>query len=181
MPEWTKSKEQASIIDLLDDSVQTVSDYIKWLYSDKMPIKLHNAGEDTREKKAEEAQNVFVRLAEAYVFGERVVDTTYKNTTMRTVLAAIDVVRYYPGLKTIQIIYKGTPSTAPFRRLIANIIAHTSYDDSEEAYGWVNLFDGFPREALVDAIKATVKARSIPRGDIPLQVASYLEEEEQEK
>jgi hypothetical protein len=31
-PEWTKLREQPDIIDLPDDSVQTVSDYIRWLH-----------------------------------------------------------------------------------------------------------------------------------------------------
>ena len=180
-PEWTKSREQADIIDLLDDSVDTVSDYIKWLYSDKMPIKLYNAAADTHEKKGKEAAKVFPRLVEAYVFGEKIIDAKYKNTIMRTVLAAIDVSHCYPGLGAVHIIYKGTPSTSPFRRLLADSVAYVAHDDSERGNAWMKGFDEYPREALVDAIKATVKVRSTSGGNMPLQINSYLEEEDQEK
>jgi hypothetical protein len=180
-PEWTKSREEPDIIDLPDDSVQTVSDYVRWLYSGNMPIKLYDAGEDTHEMAAEEVQKVYLLLAEAYVFGEKIVDMEYKNAVMRTVIAAIMSSEWFPGLNSIHVIYKCTPSTSPLRRLVADIVACYSYDDSEKENSWMNEFDGYPREALVDAMKATVKARSGPKGDIYLCTDSYLEKEKEER
>jgi hypothetical protein len=180
-PEWTKSREQADIIDILDDSVYTVTDYIKWLYFDNVPVELHKCGEDTRKKGAEEAEKVFVRLAEAYVFGEKILDAKYKNAVVRTVRTAIEISGWYLGPNSVHVIYNGTPSTSPLRRLIADSVACYSYDDSEEEIGWMVYFDGYPREALVDAMKATVKARLRPKRDRYPRIDSYLEEEEQEK
>jgi hypothetical protein len=179
-PEWTELREQPDVIDLPDDSVQTVSDYVKWLYSNNMPIRLYN-GKDTREKAAEEAEKVFVMLAEAYVFGEKIVDTKYKNVVVRTVLAAIQSSGWYLGLTSIHIIYKGTPPTSPLRRLVADTVAFHSYDDSGEANGWMDDFDGYPREALVDAMKATVKARSRPEHDTYRCIDAYLEKEQERR
>lgn len=181
-PEWTKSKEQADSIDLLDDSVHTVSDYIRWLYSDNMPIKLYDADEeDSRERANKEAEKVFVMLAEAYVFGEKVVDVKYKNVVMRTVLAARESSGWYPGLSSVRIIYRGTPSTSPLRRFIADNVACHSYDDSGKENGWMADIDGYPKEALVDAMKATVKARSRPNHKTYTCIDSYLEKEQEKR
>jgi hypothetical protein len=179
-PEWTKLREQPDIIDLPDDAVQTVSDYIRWLYSDNLPVKLYKAGKDTRETAAKEAEKVFVMLAEAYVFGEKIVDTKYKNVVLRVVLAAIESSGWYLGLDSVHIIYEGTPSTSPLRRLIADSVACHSYDDSEEKIGWMGEFDGYTREALVDAMRAMVKARSRPDHDTLSCIDSYLEKEQEE-
>jgi hypothetical protein len=176
-PEWTKLIEQPDIIDLPDDSVQTVSDYIRWLYSGNMPIKLYDAGEDSRQKKAEEAEKVFVMLAEAYVFGEKIVDIKYKNAVVKTMLAAIQSAEWNLGPKSVDIIYKGTPSTSPLRRLVADKVAHWAHDDSEEGVGWMEFFDAYPREALVDAVKALVRVRSRPEHNTDRCIDSYLVEE----
>ncbi|KAF3032328.1 hypothetical protein E8E12_003575 [Didymella heteroderae] len=180
-PEWTELREQPDIIDLPDDSVQTVSDYIRWLYSDILPIKLYNAGKEPREKAAKDAEKVFVLLAEAYVFGEKIVDTKYKNVVIRTVLAAIESSGWFLGLSSVHIIYNGTPSTSPLRRLVADTVACHSYDDSEVENGWMDDFDGYPREALLDAMKATVKARLRPEHDMQSCIDSYLEKEQEER
>ncbi|KAF5851405.1 hypothetical protein GGP41_004187 [Bipolaris sorokiniana] len=179
-PEWTELREQPDTIDLPDDSVQTVSDYIRWLYSGNTSIKLYYVGEDKRERVAEEAEKVFVMLAEAYVFGEKIVDTKYKNAVMETMIAAIDSSKWNPGPPSVDIIYKGTPSTSPFRRLIADKIACLAYDDSEEGAGWIDFFDGYPREALADAIKAMVRVRPSPKNDCIISISSYLDKEEEE-
>lgn len=176
-PEWTDLREQPDIIDLSGDSVQTVSDYIRWLYSDNMPIKLYYADKSARKKVAEEAEKVFIMLAEAYVFGEKIIDTKYKNAVMKIVLAAKEGSGWNLGPNSVDIIYKGTPSTSPLRRLVADSIASNAYDDSEEGFGWMDYFDAYPREAFVDAIKATVKARSRPGHSTCLDINSYLEEE----
>ncbi|KAF1979084.1 hypothetical protein BU23DRAFT_595528 [Bimuria novae-zelandiae CBS 107.79] len=180
-PKWTELREQPDIIDLAGYSVQTVSDYIKWLYSDNIQIKLYHAGEGAREKVAGEAEKIFVMLAEAYVFGEEIIDAKYKNALVKTVLAAIKSFGWNLGPNSVDIIYKGTPSTSPLRRLIADSVANQAHDDSEEGFGWMDYFDAYPREALVDAIKATVRARPRPGHGTYLGISSYLEEEKEEQ
>ncbi|KAH8730391.1 hypothetical protein GQ44DRAFT_644387 [Phaeosphaeriaceae sp. PMI808] len=179
-PEWTNLREQQDIIDLPEDSVETVSDYIRWLYSDNIPVKLHEAGEaseGTRKERAEEAERVYIQLAEAYVFGEKIVDVKYKNTVLKTVLVAKRSYNWNLGPGSVNIIYKGTSSNSPLRRLFAESVAYQARDDSEEGYGWMEYFDGYSREALVDAIKATIRLRPKPK---PLTYPcddSYLEKE----
>lgn len=176
-PEWARLREQPDTIDLPDDYAQTVSDYIKWLYSGNMPIKLYHAGKDTRERAMEEAQKVFVIIARAYVFGERILDTKYKNLMAETMLAATNSSGFDMGPKSVEIIYNGTPSTSSARRLVAHQVAYQAYyDGSEGEFGWMDFFDGYPREALVDAIKATIKIRPKPNKGFP-EVHWYTEKD----
>lgn len=179
-PEWSESREQPDVIDLPDDSVETVSDYIRWLYSGNLPIKIYNADGDTREKVAVEAEKVFVLLAEAYVFGEKIVDATYKRTVIETVLAAMNSSRWNLGPSSVDIIYKGTPSTSPLRRLVADKVALLAHDDLKQGNGWMAFFDAYPREALVDAIKATVTLRSKPENNRRHGIDRYLDKEKEE-
>ena len=64
--EWATQEE--NVVNLPEDSANTVVGYTKWLYYDKIAIELYEAGDDKLEKKAEEAEKVFCLLAEAYVF-----------------------------------------------------------------------------------------------------------------
>jgi hypothetical protein len=178
-PEWIELREQLDLIDLSDDSVQTVSDYIKWLYSNNMPIKLYEASEDTRDKMAEEAEKVFVVLAEAYVFGEKIVDVQYKNAVAKAIRAAMESSRWNMGPNSVNIIYMGTPSTSPLRRLVADSVACLAFDDSDKGVAWISFLDAYPREALLDAIKATVKVRRGPQCNTDRCIDLYLEEEKE--
>ncbi|KAF2447343.1 hypothetical protein P171DRAFT_340670, partial [Karstenula rhodostoma CBS 690.94] len=136
-----------------------VSDYIRWLYSGNIPIKLYEAGEDAREKVAKEAEKVFVKLVEAYVFGEKIIDARYKNAVVKTVLAVKESSGWNLGPNSVGVIYNSTPSTSLLRRLVADSVVSLAHDDSEKGVGWIVFFDAYPRETLVDAIKATVRAR----------------------
>ena len=144
-----------------------------------MPIKLYNAGEDIREKASKEAEKVFIVLAEAYVLGKKILDVKYKNAIVITMQAAIKSSGGHLGINSVQIICNGTPSTSPLRRSIVDSVACRSYDGSEEKVGWMVYFDGYPRGALVDAMKATVKARSKPGSETYPCIDSYTEGEEE--
>jgi hypothetical protein len=137
-----------------------VSDYIKWLYAGNMAQKLYKQSEeDDRERVAEEAEKVFVLLTRAYVFAEKILDVRYKNAVVKTVAVAMADSAWSMGPESVGIVYSGTPPGSLLRRLIADNIASIAYDDTEEGVGWMTFIDGYPREALVDALKATVKMR----------------------
>ncbi|KAL5371983.1 hypothetical protein PMIN06_012600 [Paraphaeosphaeria minitans] len=179
-PEWTGLRDCPNIIELPDDTVDTVSDYVKWLYAGSMPLTLYKAGaKDKREKVAEEAEKIFVLLAEAYVFGEKIVDTKYKNAVVRTVAAAQESSQWNMGPESVDIVYSGTPSGSPLRRLIAASVARLAYDDTEKGIGWMTFIDGYSKEALADAMKATVRLRCKVEVDAKQNAKSldsYLEE-----
>ena len=170
--EWATQEE--NVVNLPEDMAGTVINYIKWLYHDKIAIELYEAGDDKIEKKAEEAEKVFCLLAEAYTFGEKIIDTQYKNAVVKAMADAHTSSRWSMGPESVSIIYEGTPSGSPVRRLIADRFAHSAYYDSENEYGWMQFIDGYPREALADAMKLLLRLRK-SEGRSPPDIESYLE------
>ncbi|CAI9627700.1 unnamed protein product [Alternaria burnsii] len=171
-PEWTDMQAGPNVIDLSVDPVDIVSDYIKWLYCDNIPNKQYEAVADTYEEK----EKVFVALAKSYVFGEKIIDVRYKNAVLQAIFTAQRALHWYMGPESVKIVYEGTPPQSPLRRLVAENVAYVAIDDSKEIVGWMQEFDTYPREALVDALKATVKVRSEDPESRP-DVGSYLEKE----
>jgi hypothetical protein len=175
-PEWTNMQAGLYVIDLPDDPVDVVSDYIKWLYCDTIPNKPYEAVTNTREERAEEAEKVFVALAKSYVFGEKIIDVRYKNAVLQIIATAQKAFNWSMGPESVKIVYEGTPPKSPLRRLIAEMVAYSAYDDLSAGIGWMQFFDICPREALVDALKTTVKVRPKDPEFRP-DIGSYLEEE----
>lgn len=85
-PEWTTEEER--VVTLPRDLAPMVTDYVKWHYHENISIELYNASGHTKGKRAAEAEKVFILLAEAYVFGERIIDAKYKNAVIETIVAA---------------------------------------------------------------------------------------------
>ena len=180
-PEWTSMRKSPNIIDLPNETVNTMSDYVKWLYAGSMPLTLCNAdGNDKREQVAEEAEKIFVMLANAYVFGEKIVDVRYKNAILRAAAAAKKSSKWNMGPESVAIVYDGTPPGSSFRRMIAESMACLAHDDAEKGVGWMSFIDGYSKEALADALKATIRFRCKVDDDA-LKAAnsldSYLEKE----
>jgi hypothetical protein len=115
--EWTNGDDSKNI-SLPEDFFDTVKVFTDWLYSKNIDVKLYKAGGDTREKRAEEAEKVFVTLAEAYVFGEKYLAVGFKNAVMHTIFAAIKSSSWNLGPNSVKIIYDGTPSNSPLPRRI---------------------------------------------------------------
>jgi hypothetical protein len=147
--------------------------------SGSLPATTYKAGcKMTRRKKAEEAEQTFILWAEAYILGEKVLDAKYKNEVVKAVLAAKEEWEWDMGPESVDIVYKGTPSGSPLRRMIADSIAHHAHNDSEKGIGWMEFIDGYPQEALVDALKAMAKLRDrvVWTPDVDL-LPLYLEKE----
>ncbi|KAI4712710.1 hypothetical protein J4E89_002979 [Alternaria sp. Ai002NY15] len=174
-PEWTHQEER--VINLPEDLADTVINYVKWLYCDKLAIsQILPPDALTPEKKAEEKDKIYVLLAQAYVFGEKMMDLKYKNVVMKVIYGLVGVFRKSMGSESVRILYDGTPSGSPLRRFIAENIAHKAWDDSEKGAGWMRFFEECPKEALTDGMRAMVKVRPI-KADSLSGVYSYLEEE----
>ncbi|PVH95548.1 hypothetical protein DM02DRAFT_477908, partial [Periconia macrospinosa] len=176
--EWTKLREQPDVMQLRYEDVAVVKDYIRWLYSNNISITSNEAAYATVEKRAEEAEKVFVWLAESYVYGEQILDIDYKNAVMKAIFETQKKFNWNMGPASVRIVYEGTPSVSPLRRLIAERIARSAYDDSKSDVGWMHFVDDYPREALVDALKMTIQVRDRPKGGFVYDVSPYLEEKE---
>ncbi|KAH6870637.1 hypothetical protein BKA58DRAFT_440178 [Alternaria rosae] len=172
-PEWTTEGER--VVNLPEDSAPLVTGYVKWLYHDKITIKLYEARKHTTEERADEAEKVFILLAEAYVFGEKIIDAKYKNAVIETIIAACEASSWNMGPESVSIAYEGTPPGSPLRRMIAESIAYKAFVDSKEGVGWLHFIEGYPRDVLVDALKAMVRVRPKPSGKLCPSVYWYLE------
>lgn len=181
-PEWVERRDCPNSIQLPDDDVESVSDYIKWLYTGNMAQELYKKGkEDDRDRVAKEAERVFVLLARAYVFAEKILDMKYKNFVVRTVALAMKDSDWSMGPESVGVVYNHTPPNSLLRRLIADNFASIAHDDTEEVVGWMTFIDEYPREALADALKATVKLRrkvETTRRPSSISLEPYLEKEQ---
>jgi hypothetical protein len=179
-PEWASMRDDPHTIDLGDDSVSTVKAYIQWLYTDNIPMDLDDilSNRDGKQR-AQEAEKAYVQLAEAYVYGEKILDTKYKNRVVETIIKAINESNWSMGSESVGIIYAGTPSGSPLRRLVADQVAYVAHDDSEDDVGWMTFFDEYPREALLDALKAMSRVRDAVERDFNSReiIESYLDKE----
>ena len=172
-PEWTTQEER--VIKLPEDSANTVIDYIKWLYYDEIETKLDEASVDTREKQAVAAEKAFCLLADAYVFGEKIIDLRYKEAVMKAIFATLKSYNWNMGPESVNVIYEGTPPGSPLRRFIAESIAYKAFVDSNEGVGWLQYIEGYPRDVLVDALKEMVRVRPKLSADLCPSLDSYLE------
>ncbi|EMD61121.1 hypothetical protein GGP41_010024 [Bipolaris sorokiniana] len=157
--EWTRLKDKPSVIDLPDECTETVKIYIEWLYLDKNPIKRHKKG---KEMQAGDSEKIYVLLAKAYVFGEKIIDPKYKNEMLI-------------NIESISIIYKGTPSNSPLRRLLATEFG-LRLGDKPPLSDNLNFLDTFPKQALVDILKATVRERKSKPWEL-FSIMPYLGDE----
>ncbi|KAH7552689.1 hypothetical protein BM1_08640 [Bipolaris maydis] len=173
------SKDLTSI-NLSDEDLDTVKKYIKWLYTNEFPIELYKSDQGMNDEEAkaadgDTAEKVFIFLAKAYVFGEQFRDTKYKNAVLRNMFKALKTCPWQPGPESVKVIYKGTPPNSPLRRLIATDIAYMLCECSTENDS-LDFFDAYPRRALADALKATIRTRGLPDDDLPT-IESFLHDE----
>ena len=176
-PEWANQKDDPKTLNLPEDSADIVTDYVKWLYLREIPIVPHIANGLAHKKRSDEAEQFFVQMTRAYIFGERIMDVKYKNAMFKAIFTAQIKFNLCMGTQSVTIVYEGTPSGSPLRRLIAADVAHHAYDDSKEGLGWMKNLESYSGEALLDALQATVRVRPKINSSYP-GVESYLEKEE---
>jgi hypothetical protein len=178
-PVWASMRDDPHTVNLDNDCVSTVKAYVTWLYTDKVILdldKILSNGE--MKERIQEAEKAFVQLAKSYVYGEKIIDIMYKNMIVETIVKAISEIPRNMGSESVSIIYAGTPSGSPIRRLIADQAAYLAYDDSLYGPGWMTFFDGYPREALLDILKTMCRLRGSLTRDVKLSAAfiePYLE------
>lgn len=131
---------------------------------------------------AAEAEKVFVMLARADIFAEKVLDVNYRNAIFRTMAVAMKDSDLSMGPESVGVVYSGTPLGSLLRRLIVDNIASVAYNETEEGAGWMTFIEGYPREALLDALNAILKMRhkvESARRPSLTSINLHLEEEQQ--
>ncbi|KAF2869196.1 hypothetical protein BDV95DRAFT_499130 [Massariosphaeria phaeospora] len=141
--EWTELRTEAEPIDLGDDELEVVKLYAHWVYVGKLPTWDNELDGNT----------VLTSLCKAYVFGEKIMDTKYKNMVIDGLSAATKKYNKYPLGAAEKIVYDGTPSGSPARRLLADFWAYRGHKV------WFDHIETCPADLLKDALKAMMTLR----------------------
>jgi hypothetical protein len=156
-PEWASLREDPNTIQLLEDSTKMVVFYVQWLYREELMVDVPNPAKNDDAYRAAESDKLYTELAEAYVFGEKIMDVAFKNVVIRKFLEVQRNFTYSPGPLPVSTIYAGTTSGSRMRYLICDLITYNASGHKS----WARHFEGYPHEALVDAIKALSAIRPI--------------------
>lgn len=143
--------------------------YAHWLYSSNIPTRDFDDTDGTRN------DPIWIDLANAFVFGEKIMDRKYQRDIIETIAAVQSHAPDFPCAEAFAIVYDGTPEGSPARRLLADMYAHGAYD----APDWRKELELLPHEALLDVTRAMARAREIPMGLRPWihSVDAYLEQD----
>jgi hypothetical protein len=70
-------------VDLSDDSLVIVQLYVNWLCGCIIPMILHHSVDsESRERSVAESEKVYRTLEEAYIFGDKILDTAFRDAVM---------------------------------------------------------------------------------------------------
>jgi len=118
--EWREG--QTRTISLPTDEYETVTDYMRFIYSDKLP---GPQPEDLMEAfNVHFAAKRFVPLAKLYVLGHRMMDDAVKKAVVRElhhISTKCLCGSCFPDFETVNIIYSGTMEGDPIRSLLIDI------------------------------------------------------------
>jgi len=143
--EWQEGKERT--IERPDDEADAIYGYIQWLYTGKIACKLPKSrGGDT-----------YIRLASLYTLGEKLLDRAFQDSvvnvfTISTRWSDSEGLHWYPGGKPIEMVYHGTPTDSPMRRLLVDVfVLHGSSKSLSSGH--------FNHEFLTDFAKTMMDER----------------------
>lgn len=116
--EWAEG--QTRVIKLPEESPQVVSHYLNYTYTKSLPADtISSEPTDTFTERVNEYQEL---LAELYVLGERLLDTSIQNAVVREIIRLASLPkRMCPAKEAVNIIYRGTTAVSPARRLMTDI------------------------------------------------------------
>lgn len=78
-PEWASSRKDLDTIDLRDDLVEMVILYVRWLNEGELHIAMPPPKDDSDAERSTASSKVHMSLAEAYVFGEKIMDNWFEE------------------------------------------------------------------------------------------------------
>jgi len=117
------------IIDFPDDEPDTFALYLNHVYTGQLPI-ANETDEELKKLTAEDFSTFVTKqyddVLRVFVLGEKLQDLPTKNAMMEAALATTklrghDGKRKAPGVQTVNMVYKGTPSSSLARCLLVDI------------------------------------------------------------
>ncbi|KAF2000470.1 hypothetical protein P154DRAFT_534802 [Amniculicola lignicola CBS 123094] len=149
--EWSELREDANTIHLLDSDAESFKMYSHWLYTRTITL-------------ANRARETYKQLAQAYVLGELLLDLWFKNFVLDTIVASTaegrfkSMTRAFPRAEPTIIIYNGTTSSSPARRLLTDFFVYCVTNTSTRLGNLITL----PKEFLADALEKMSTMREVP-------------------
>lgn len=185
-PEWSNLRPDPRTIILPDDDADAFELYLSFLYSRQLPIltpfppkdpsstmpnpnapgpALPSTSTATSSSSNWEPQSDgYHTLAYAYVLGDRLLDTAFKNAIVDAYVlyarGTQPAKRYYPSNEEIRILYEGTREDAPIRKLLVDI--WTARGKSE----WLDADMDLPGEFLAEVTRGLLRAREKRDGGV---------------
>ena len=127
--EWREG--QTRTIPLPADEYETVTHYLRYLYSEKLPT----SGHEGRLDLDPEEDVLFVTLAKLYLFANRVMSDPLRDDVIREIHRLSSDCSYtshkrcYPNYRSINLLYDGTLESDPVRVLIADLCIYKGHED----------------------------------------------------
>ncbi|KAF2444398.1 hypothetical protein P171DRAFT_32017 [Karstenula rhodostoma CBS 690.94] len=146
-PEWDALRDKSHTVTISFIEPELFQAYIHWLYLGTIPC----TGGDNLDDESDH-----ILLANLYVVGERLMDSKLKNDLLDTIANMAD--DYFPGAAAICTIYEGTPPESSARRLLTDLCVWGAHANDNS---WPVEYDEYPREALLDILKAMTRLREI--------------------
>lgn len=155
-------------IELPHDDVDVFEIYLEWLYSGRLDTKSPKPIEQL-----ERADHVaeYSLLARIYVFGEKVQDENIRDTVITVIILKTKIQDknghcWFPDPEATKIVYDGTPSSSPTRRLITDF--HAKFGNSDwlpTGTGDPDFAADLPRALLDNREAISVKQRRVRHGN----------------
>ncbi|KAK5133028.1 hypothetical protein LTR08_008233 [Meristemomyces frigidus] len=159
---WKEAMDRR--IELPDDKADIVQLYCQYLYSEKIYLTPTLLKTDVVE--GTEILPEYIKLAELYVFGEKVLDALLKNTVMDAFLyrmnEKVENTFYCPCTTVIDTIYQGTMPGSPARQMVLDI--HIC----DGRASWVTLKpEENNKDFLIDLARALLGMARTPKVHMP--------------
>lgn len=175
-PEWASSREDPNTIYMSEDESEIVALYVQWLYYGSIKIDISKPDAANGEARVARGRTIYLELTKAYIFGEKIMDISFKNAVIGRFIKVHSSFSVIPGSNIVTNIYGATAAGSPLRRLITDMIACA---DPANQDGWATYIQLCPRETVNDAILAMATLRPVLNKRLSwLSVDKYLEKGE---
>lgn len=136
-PEWRSDPSKPITLSEVDPEL--FGSYCQWLYAQQLVFKGTVSAS-------------FEHLAKLYVLGEHLLDAAFRNTIIDALIKHCQTTKKFPPDTAVQIIYQGTPTGSPARKLLVDFWAHAASRDWSRTTGLVALTSVDFAEALINAL-----------------------------
>ncbi|KAF2443976.1 hypothetical protein P171DRAFT_331918, partial [Karstenula rhodostoma CBS 690.94] len=145
--EWDGSRRKPGTIDLGDERFDIVNSYVHWLYTGDLVIP------------TDEKNDLHTFLSEAYVFGEKILDSNFKNGVLDSII--IETNRgNRPSTHHMNTIFDGTVSGSPARRFVIDVFLYKGHGSK----AWAKAIEELTEDAARETLLAVVCERRPPEG-----------------